>query len=211
MKRILISFALLATLMSSYAYAATYTYTGDAYTEAAGVYTTDMRVTGTLVTSDPIPPDFSGDISGMLTSWSFNDGVQTITSADGEFSPNVLPLVLTDEHGVIINSILVFLSSPIATTIGATDEFIGVFVGASLGSTDIACSSVENGYCYSWPLLDTDYGVAESYGVWETFIPPPTSIPTMSQWSLMLLALLLGMVGIARIRRKGTAKLKLHS
>lgn len=32
--------------------------------------------------------------------------------------------------------------------------------------------------------------------------PAPSAVPTLSQWSLMLLALLLGMVAIARIRRQ---------
>ena len=35
------------------------------------------------------------DISGILTSWSFNDGVQTINNADGTFNPNFPPTATT--------------------------------------------------------------------------------------------------------------------
>ena len=59
MKRILIGIALLASLISGYAHAVTYTYTGNNFTtvSASSAYTTDMRVTGSFNTSVPIPPN----------------------------------------------------------------------------------------------------------------------------------------------------------
>lgn len=202
MKRIVLSFAVFALLIVNYAYAATYTYTGDNYTMATGVYTADMRVTGTLVTSSPIPPSSETDISGILTSWSFSDGVQTITSADGELNPNYPPLVATDEHGVITASILVVFSSPLANTIGDTDDYIGVAFGSSIGVVDIVCATVTDGFCETWTEPESNYAQSNSDGVWAVSDLPSTSIPTMTQWSLILMVLLLGLVGIARIRRK---------
>ena len=160
-----------------------------------------MRVTGTLVTSSPIPPSSETDISGILISWSFSDGVQTITSADGALNPNYPPLVVTDEQGVITDSFLVVFPSPISTTIGATDNYIGVAFGSSVGVIDIVCSSVTDGVCDSWSEPESNYAQSNSDGAWETSVTS-SSIPTMTQWSLMLMALLLGLVGITRIRRK---------
>lgn len=198
MKRIALIIAVFALLIGNYAYAKTYTYTGDNFTTVSGAYTTSMRVTGTLVTSSPIPPNSVGiDISGILTSWSFSDGVQTITSADGEFSPIYPPLVVTDGQGVITDSFLAVFSSPLATTVGGTDDLIAVYLGLSQGAINLVCDSVTDGFCDSYSEPDS-YGLAESYGAWGG----ATSIPTLSQWSLILLALMLGVVGITRARRQ---------
>ncbi len=200
MKRIVQSLSLLALLISNYAYATTYTYTGDNFTQASGAYTQSMRVTGTLVTSSPIPPNYEGDISGILTSWSFYDGVQTIDSSNGELSPGYPPLVSTNEQGVIVESFLAFFLSPIATAVGDTDSYIGVIFGISGGVVGAVCLTVSEGVCdtYQEP---TSIGQAGSPGTWEGGVAL-TPVPTLTQWSLILLALVLGTLGIARIRRK---------
>ena len=62
------------------------------------------------------------------------------------------------------------------------------------------CVGVQNGYCEEFGLPNNRTGAYET-GVWtDTFFP---SIPTLSQWALMLLAMMLGLVGIARLRKHG--------
>jgi len=207
MKRIVLSFAVLALLIGNYAYATTYTYTGGRYNMGGSPYDEGMRVTGTLVTSSPIPPNSGSfdisdmfDISGILTSWSFSDGVQTIDSSSGEFHPSYPPIVMTDGQGLIINSFLVMYVSPIATTVGATDDYIGVGFGQSFGTVGQVCATVVDEVCADHEL-PASYGQANTAGTWEGGATS-TPIPTLSQWSLMLLALVLGMLGIARVRRQ---------
>ena len=200
MKRIVLTFAVLALLIGNYAYATTYTYTGDNFTEATPPYTTSMKVTGTMVTSSPIPSNSEVDISDILVSWSFNDGVQTISSSNGELNLNFPPLVLTNEQGDIIDSFLVFFSSPIADDAGETDAYIGIVFARSVGTASIVCASVDNGHCDEWVEPEVNYAQSATYGTWES--DQSSAIPTLSQWSLMLLALMLGMVGIARFRRQ---------
>ena len=202
MKRIVLSFALLALLISGYANATTYAYTGAYFTDGDGPdYEEGMRVTGTLVTSSPIPPNFSGDISDILTSWSFNDGVQTIDSSNGEFSPEYPPQVVTNEEGLVVDSFLAMFLSPIGTHVGDIDSYIAVGLGTSIGVFGAVCRTVADGVCDSWEE-PSSFAVAEDPGVWEGSGVPSTPVPTLSQWSLMLLVLMLGMVGIARFRRQ---------
>jgi hypothetical protein len=119
MKRITTGIAIIIFLMSSYAHAEIYTYRGERFTDVAGVYTTNMRMTGTLTTSITIPPNSPPfDISPILTSWSFNDGVNTISSSNGETFPGELPIFGTDAEGNISAYEWIVVSSPIGTTTG---------------------------------------------------------------------------------------------
>ena len=80
--------ACLAAAMASPALADTYTYTytGQTYQFAAGAYTTSERVTGEVTVSAPLQsgavPGF-GDVllPASVISFSFSDGLQTITNA----------------------------------------------------------------------------------------------------------------------------------
>ena len=201
MKRIVISIAMLASLISSNTYAETYTYAGSNFTNANGAYTTAMRVTGSISTSDPIPPNsVEVDISGILTGWSFFDGLQTIGNVNGTTNPNYPPLVSTDGSGDITTANFRFFTTPLGTVVGDKDNFIRIRLN-DLVARDVVCDATVGGFCDDW-IPGTDFAINQVTGVWETVTTSTsTSISTLSQWSLMLLALLLGMVGIARIRR----------
>jgi len=202
MKRILIGIALLTSLISGYAHAVTYTYTGDNFTRANGVYTPAMRVTGTFTTSALVPPNRTDyDISGILTSWSFFDGVQTINSSNGTFKPPRPPLVTTDAFGGITSTSFYFYRVPIATVVGAENDLIWIGRFQDFAALDALCDRVTDGYCDVWAFA-ADRAVSSVRGAWVTSDLPSKPIPTMSQWSLMLLALMLGMVALARIRRQ---------
>jgi hypothetical protein len=61
----------------------TYTYTGDPYTGATAPYVLGDRLTGTLTTANPLPAFLPfTDITGAITSISFDDGVAVRTLAN---------------------------------------------------------------------------------------------------------------------------------
>jgi len=209
MRRTLLTFAVFALLISNYAYATTYTYTGENFDQVYGDYTTGMNVTGTIVTSSPIPPnsvDF--DISPILTSWSFNDGMNTISSSNGKLVI-YLPRFSTDAQGNIIKYFWAIANMGVAPVEGDPVEFISstndVEIGiADAGFTDVLCMDVIDNVCTSF-FVDLPFNNGRVYGqegTWVKTNDPARSVPTLSQWSLILLALMLGMVGIARFRRK---------
>lgn len=204
MKRIVLCVAMLALLISNYAYATTYTYTAPNFTTVQGVYTTSMKITGTVVTSSPVPPNSTDfDITPILTSWSFNDGVNTISSSNGELFPYNDPTFSTDAEGNITDYFFTLVDSPLGTVIGDLNDFIGVVSGSNQAYVDFVCNHVNTGgFCDSWSNGGSYASVSRIQGEWVTSDLPSTPIPTMTQWSLMLLALMLGMVGIARVRRQ---------
>lgn len=199
MIRILRSFIALSLLISSFAYATTYTYTGNNFTVVAGAYTTSMKVTGSLTTSSPIPPDsIDFDISTILTAWSFHDGVQTIDSTVGMLHPDIPPLFSTDSTGNVISVIQIVFYAPIASVVGERIDYIYVTPTSDLAVSNGECFEVTDGVCSNGGPVN-DSGQNDTTGVWVTThnsIP----VPTMSQLSLMLLTLMLGMVGFARLR-----------
>lgn len=174
MKKILISIALLACLISGYAHAATYTYTG-AYYDAmyGGNYTADMRITGSFTTSSPIPPNsLNIDVSGIATSWSFNDGLQTINNVNGVFDPEFIPRVNTDASGNISRGTFFLFLSPIPTVIGGKASKIEIngttTWGDSWGIKDATCTGGTEGGCGG--LDYHDYGWSTSPGTWVTTV-----------------------------------------
>ncbi len=63
--------------------AATYTYSGGNFVDVLGDYTTMMRVTGQFTVAVPLAPNLPfTDITALVTSYSFSDGVQTLTEAN---------------------------------------------------------------------------------------------------------------------------------
>jgi hypothetical protein len=169
MHRIVSILAALASITSSYAHAEVYSYTGPNFTNTTGVlHTTDMRVTGAFVTSSPIPPNSDDfDINGIVTSWSFNDGVQTINSSNGVIYPFDQFIVSTDELGNISGISIQAFVAPIGTNIGDTDNFIWISLyGTDLADIGAVCGEVTNGICSSWPFKENAFVKGE--GVWVT-------------------------------------------
>jgi len=205
MKTVLTGFVVLALFVSSYASATVYNYTGANFTATAGSYTTAMRITGTIATNSPIPPnsvDF--DISGILTSWSFSDGVQTISDVTGVLHPHptLVPAFDTDGLGNITGAVFLTLASkPLGTTLLDTDSIIQIHPsggGLDTAYVDAPCVNVSSGVCRDWNFI-TNSGQSKVGGVWET-VPPPEPVPTMFARSLILLAFILGLIGLVRVK-----------
>jgi len=128
--------------------------------------------------------------------------VQTIDNTNGVFYPAPYPpVVSTDASGNITETALEAWISPIPTVLGGTSKAIQVRE-FDLASDLLVCTWIDpaNDICGS--VTTSSRGYVGTTGVWVTSDLPSIPIPTMTQWSMMLMALLLGMVGIARIRRQ---------
>jgi hypothetical protein len=87
-----------------------YTYVGDRFTYATGIYAPGDRVTGSFDLSGSFVPDLTGvgikNISGFVTSYDFTDGHQTLTQANSTaifhvgFNLDGTPVVPTDGGGI---------------------------------------------------------------------------------------------------------------
>lgn len=110
------SFAALAiALFSIGAHATTYTYTGGTYTapivnettcaapQSCGQFTTGQRLTGSFTTASPLAPNLNNqNIVAILTGYSFNNGVSTLTQ--GAASRIDTFQVSTDATGAITSA-----------------------------------------------------------------------------------------------------------
>ena len=210
MKKLLVACIALVTLMANSAFAETYYYTGPNFTVFQGVgYTPAMSVMGSITTSSPIPPNSVDlDITGILTSWTFSDGVQTISSSNGgsldPWPPLPFPPIFsTDALGDITSGNIIVHTDPWAANIGEIDNIIFVVDGlglVSLGANNAVCMTVDNGSCSEYSSINA--GQAEGVaGTWSTTPPPAAPVPTMSVWGLGILAGLLGLIGFVRRRK----------
>ncbi len=204
MKIVLAGFAVLALFINSHANATVYNYTGPNFTAVAGSYTTAMRITGTIVTSSPIPPNsVNFNISGILLGWSFSDGVQTINDVTGLLHPHssMVTEFDTDGLGNITAAVsLTLVTKPLGTTLPDTDSIIQILpAGLDTAWVNAPCTNVLAGVCTDWNFL-ANVGQAHTAGVWAT-VAPASPVPTMIGWSLLVLGLLLGLTGLGRVRR----------
>lgn len=127
----------------------TYTYVGNPFTSASGAYTTSMRVTGSFDTLIPLAPGLENrDVRASVLSYSFADGIQTLTDAN---SVLVSFRISTDSDGGITQWQITLWESPLTGSTGGTVRGIETnFDPGSVtdaGFTGGTCLSVLNGQC----------------------------------------------------------------
>lgn len=208
LKFITICMALILSL-GGYANATTYNYTGTNFIDGLGSYTSGMSVTGSITTSSPIPENsVNYDITPLISSWTFFDGLQTISSTNGgsiAYNPNIpLPLAFnTDALGNITFAQIQMHAGPWTETTGSTNNFITVRPEEAEVLIDLECTEVFNGICSLYEVGPGVGGFSSGAialeGSWETTVAPP--IPTISVWGLGILAGLLGLIGFVRHRK----------
>jgi len=221
MKKYLVFLA--AALLQADAWAATYTYTGPAYSAPdlhnftscppgsgnCGAYTTAMAQTGSFTTAAPLPSNLnSQDITAQLTSYSFSDGLTTYSSGDPQVT--LVSVSATTTGGVLDFSVhLVRWQTPAPHVIG--DHLDQVLVTES-GQHNAVCGNIQvnpkgdscgtsnaGGVFSSW----TD--ASSTVGSWTvTGLPPvaTNAVPTLGEWGLLLLALLMISVGWMTMGRR---------
>jgi hypothetical protein len=219
MKKFLLG--LLALLASASAFAATtYSYTGPAYTLATGTFNTSMHITGFFTTATPLTPNLSDvNITGQVTSYSFSDGINSYASSDANARIFAF-LVSTDASGNMTNwSIVLKLWETGTSPHSAGDKLSIMRTRKSIlwGDEDsavdyITCSIV--GVSSSSGV--SDVCIVEAAGTWlgdattqnttgswtsQTAVTA-TSIPTLSEWGMILLSSLLAVGTMLTLRRK---------
>lgn len=204
--RLLSGYGLTMILLVGHAAAqTTYDYTGNNYVSADAPYTTADNLTGSFTTADPLPANFSGDASALVTTLSFDDGVAVRSLADSNLCQFE---IVTDAAGLLVDWSIVLMQSDTGAednqheiqSYGSGPDGIGVdMVGfnTSTGNTDCAGSGPWGTVAGSAPR-----------GAWTgggTIPPAQTfSVPAFSTWSLMLLILLMASIGvIATVRQPG--------
>ena len=183
--------------------AANYTYTGSSFSNAAGAYTTSMNLSGSFKVGTPIPPNTAmpADISALITEYSFNDGVQTLTNLN---SVVVGAFVGTDANGNIGLWSFEF-SSPVAAQVGNPASSIVTFNSAGLHRDLVqigTCTAETGGTCTAltgtddnaYIEIDSEFNAAPWGGQF--------AIPTLNEWGVVLFMLLAGASSMYFLRRR---------
>ena len=153
MKNLIWSLIALASMIGSHASAETYHYTGNNFTIAIGQYTTQMQVTGSITTSVPIPPNsIDFDIRTIMTSWTFSDGLQTITNENGVYHPSFSTKFSTDGTGNIFRGDVWVGDDPLGTVIGDKNNIIQTSFtgGIDAGMIQAACTEPVTNPCMTY-------------------------------------------------------------
>ncbi len=224
MKRI---FALCVALLALPAVAATYTFTGPVYTShsdhtacPAGTcadYTLSMHLAGTITTATPLPPgSVIQDIGPFVTSYSFNDGVNTISSSD-QNARIAKGFVITDATGTITGTDLRLQQwtsgTPGAHAVGDRLNMITI-VSPTIGArNNITCALMTTGdVCLGFDVFTAEGASFADGSIPIGWVPwtasgvsfAPTAVPALAPWSLVVLALLLLFLGVPGITRRRT-------
>ena len=143
----------------------TYTYTGPNFTGYFGNYDAAMSVTGSITTSAPIPPNLTDyNIGGLVTSWSFTDGVNTL-QAPGSV---LIAVVNTNDTGDIVGGQIGAYTLPWRTQVGDIQDLITIRYDPALiqGIEDLECTEDDgNGTCTNNTSLG--HGEVLAVGTWE--------------------------------------------
>lgn len=221
MKKYLVFLA--AALLQAGAWAVTYTYTGPAYNASelhnftacppgmgnCGGYTTAMAQTGSFTTVVPLPANLNNQgIAAQVTSFSFSDGLTVYASGDPQVTLHSISATTTG-GGLQLTVVLLRWQTPGPHAAGDHLDYLLVGEG---GQHNAVCSNVE-----SIPLGDKCYassagGVFSSWrdesatdGTWTvTGLPPvaANAVPTLGEWGLLLLALVMISVGWMTMSRR---------
>jgi len=214
-------------LASSGFAAATYTFSSSTYgtinnftscvTGPCATYTSAMTISGSFTVATALGPNFSGatDISSQVTAYSFTDGVNTYTNTD----PNARLYqfnVATDGTGAIsVASLLIERWQSGTSPHAVGDRFALINLnGPSINQAenDLTCTTVGGGtgsgvadLCVLGNTDPSSSRASTTTGNWTgpggVTPPPPTAVPTLGEWGMIFLTLLLGYFAWMRLRR----------
>jgi hypothetical protein len=218
--------ALCALLLASFtaSAAATYTFTGANYdvatpftapcaTGSCANFSLSMHASGTFSGPSRLAPNLPGvDITAALTGFSFTDGVTTYSSTDAK--ARVYQFIVTTDANGDITAVAILLerwqTAGAAHVAGDRFDFINITgtgqvqaqhnfvctgVGVSPGGTADSCLAAAG---------DASSSTASAAGVGAfAFGAANASVPTLGECALLLLAALMGIAGVAGLRRKG--------
>lgn len=199
----------------------TYTFTGapyDAFVNFTACadgncanFTTAQFVTGSFQTSAPLPPNLvAADVMSLITAYSFNDGVTTYSSTDGQSYIRVVGIT-TDANGAVTRGGFSFArhrtATPTTTPPGqpygdpnTKIDFLNINgSGTTAAFHNMTCATraalpQRADACATIYATDDGDSEATSSGTRLWVSPPPVvvaAVPTMSEWAMILLGLML--------------------
>jgi hypothetical protein len=126
-----------------------YTYTGNDFTLVQGPYTTLDSVTGTIVLSAPLPANLSSftDETALLISYSFSDGVQTLTNLNSHADHFDFQ---TSPSGAITLWNISFITVPPTNEIESAKVSLGV--AHDLGAAGLGAAGQNDGVPGGWTV-----------------------------------------------------------
>ncbi len=200
----------LSAICSSPASAATiYTYTGQLFAFVTNnpaqplSYDKTMSVTGSFTVASPLAAGLSlQDISADLLSFSFNDGLGTLTNANAQGS-----FVVTTDASGALTQWLIQIATPLEIGFNEEIDTLNFFPGGGKDVDDQAdvfdCTQISGGgKCTLFAENSADSPL--NPGTWSAAAepPPPTPLPA----ALPLFATGLGIMGLFGWRRKRKAQ-----
>jgi hypothetical protein len=207
------------------AHSKTYTFTGPTWpvlndftscaTGPCADFPVGSRMIGHFSTAVPLPSNLPAtNIFPQITSFSFNDGVDTYSSSD----PNVRVYeftVGTDAAGNIIVpqdgiSLSLWLSGSSPHAVGDRMAFGHVDMANTSATHNNSCDVITNSpitgvtdLCIAGNIdASTSSASGGGPGIWQPPNVPVATIPTLSRWSLVMLTLLTGVIGFCASRRR---------
>jgi hypothetical protein len=163
---------LLLIVYSAHAAAVTYNVTTGTYGPGtgtvSGTFSDSMSLSGSFTLDSPLAPNLNRyDFTGMVTSYSFNNGVDTFTSRNSVFYPGEIS-VNTDDSGEITDIEVNIISPPPphSSNPATVIDFMGFdWEGGALGDVDGAdnanCTDVVGGLCDDADSLDGEVAIED--------------------------------------------------
>lgn len=202
------------TVGASEAIAETYTFAAPSFGAPGGVianwvpgpcgapncFTALMTVTGSFTTAGPLPT--SATTTVVPLSYTFDDGLTAIASTDPD--ARIISFGVTTSGTGAITSSNIHVHRWLTAGHGAGDPVDSIWINLAEGQGNrrSSCTVVTADTCTT-PGGGPDLSHAETPdGVWAVAVP--ASIPTMSEWALMLFGVLLAGAAAITIRRHAT-------
>ena len=208
MARIVAGIAMtVVTLWAAPAAAATYQLTASPFTSlvppSPNPFTTSMQVTGAFVTSAPVSANLTmQDISGLITSYSFSDGVHTFTQSNSAFNSPLNGggfLVTTDAAGSITYVQFLVMSPAPPHTVGGKLNYLAV--GDGVGAYDnLDCVVVQATVCSQVAFGATAARAFTAQYAVVTLVPAAPAMPVVAFIALAGIVTWLGTRHLTRHR-----------
>lgn len=182
----------LLCVCSSIQASTTYQFTGNNYTSITdndpptGMYTTGMNISGSFTVPVALDMTTDGDISSLVTAYSFNDGRFTLT----ESNSSIFRFEVEVDVASNISTWSILVDTP---GVAMGDVFSSVLVDSSLDSTFAGICPVAICGRDDLHTLEFDTAISDSPGNWSV-VPIPASA-----W--LFYSGLLGLIGIARRKK----------
>ena len=197
--------AVVVVLWASVASAATYQFTSDPYStfvpSSPNPFVSGMRIAGTVVTSAPIGPNLvMQDVSGLITSYSFTDGVHTFTHVNSIINSPLNGggfLVSTDASSNVTYVQVVIMSPLTPHTVGGLLNYIALGDGQG-GYDSMTCAALQGSVCSQ---VSFGASAARAFALNMAVVLVP-GVPVMPVWGVVALTIAIAWLGARTLRRR---------